>query len=447
MKIIDIFLTFLLIILHLTILFPVTSSAAQMDDYTGQAFPENHALNTPIDSLPVHPNSDNFIDSIGRDTPLHPDLGTYYEGHPIGIPYKIVGAGQTPVDFVFEYESDPGPYPIPIPPLVEGLNTYTDDDNGDRHILVIDTSTNLLYESWYNWPPGHSMPDPGNWDTYPPSDPSDWWAGSGAIFDLTSNDLRPAGWTSSDAAGLPIFPLLIRYDEIERALASDGIIHHAFRFTVQRTRRAYIWPARHYASSHTNPDYPPMGLRFRLKADFDVSGFTPRLQVILRTMKKYGIIVSDNGSNWFVQGTHDDRWDNDELHALKSLHGDDFEVVDISSWMERPGFDSNSAAVPPASGISIPDIIKPHINHPNPFTLVTVINYELEANSHVTLKIFDLSGKEIITLVDEYQTTGPHEEEWDGTDSKSKKVPSGIYFYQIRGENNEANTDKMILLR
>ena len=204
MKISDILLTFLLIILYLTILFPVTSSAAQMDDYTGQAFPENHALNTPIDSLPVHPNSDNFIDSIGRDAPLHPDLGTYYQGHPIGIPYNLVGAGQSSVSFTFEYESDPGPYPIPIPPLVEGLNTYTDDDNGDRHILVIDTSTNLLYESWYNWPPGHSMPYPDNWDTYPPSNPSDWWAGSGAVFDLTSNDLRTAGWTSADAAGLPI---------------------------------------------------------------------------------------------------------------------------------------------------------------------------------------------------------------------------------------------------
>jgi hypothetical protein len=440
-------LLLLLTALFVVVLFPTSAYAAEMADYTGPTFPDNHALNTPIDSLLVHPNSENFISSIGEDAPLHPDLGTYYRGRPIGIPYNLVGSGQDLVSFTFEYESDPGPYPIPIPPLVEGLNSYTDDDNGDRHILVIDTSTNTLYESWYNWPPGHSMPDPDDWDTYPPSDPSDWWAGSGAVFDLTSNDLRPLGWTSSDAAGLPIFPLLICYDEVERAMATDGVVHHAIRFTVQNTRRAYIWPARHYASSSTNPNHPPMGLRFRLKADFDISGFTPRMQVILRTMKKYGIIVSDNGSNWFFQGTHDDRWDNDELHSLKSLHGRDFEAVDISPWMERRGFDSNYAAVPPASGTSIPDIIKLHINHPNPFTLVTVINYELEANSHVTLRIFDLSGKEIKTLVDEYQTTGPHEEEWDGTDSEGKKVPSGIYFYQIRGENGDASSKKMIFLK
>jgi len=445
MKTTNISLMFLFIILFAVALFPAAVCAAEMADYTGTSFPENHALNTPIDSLPVHPNSDNYVDSIGQDAPLHPDLGTYYEGHPIGIPYNLVGAGQTPIDFVFEYESDPGPYPIPIPPLVEGLNSYTDDDNGDRHILVIDTSTNLLYESWYNWPPGHSMPYPDDWDTYPPPDPSDWWAGSGAIFDLISNDLRPEGWTSADAAGLPIFPLLIRYDEVERAMATDVVIHHAIRFTVQHTRRAYIWPARHYASSHTNQDYPPMGLRFRLKSDFDISGFTPRMQVILRTMKKYGIIVSDNGSNWFVQGTHDDRWDNDELHSLKSLHGGDFEAVDISSWMERPGFDSNSAAVPPASGIPTRIDLQP--NRPNPFIEETTINYNLTADGKVTLKIFDQLGREIKTLVNEVKQAGEYTTLWDGTDKNGKRVSSGTYFYQIRWENGEASSSKMILVK
>ncbi len=434
-------------VIHISLMFllPALAYAAEMADYTGPSLPENHALNTAIDSLPVHPNSDDFIDSIGRDAPLHPDLGTYYQGHPIGIPYNLVGAGQDPISFTFEYESDPGPYPIPIPPLVEGLNSYTDDDNGDRHILVIDTSTNLLYESWYNWPPGHSMPYPDDWDTYPPLDPSDWWAGSGAIFDLTSNDLRPESWTSADAAGLPIFPLLIRYDEVERAMATDGVIHHAIRFTVQRTRRAYIWPARHYASSHTNPDYPPMGLRFRLKSDFDISGFTPRMQVILHTMKKYGIIVADNGSNWFVQGTHDDRWDNDELHSLKSLHGGNFEAVDISSWMERPGFDSNSAAVPPASGIPTKIDLQP--NRPNPFIEETTINYNLMADGKVTLKIFDQLGREIKILLDEYQTAGPQSVEWDGTNSDGNTAKSGVYFCRISGESGNHDSGKMIFLR
>jgi len=445
MKMTNISLMFLFIILFAVVLFPAAVCAAEMADYTGTSFPENHALNTPIDSLPVHPNSDNYVDSIGQDAPLHPDLGTYYEGHPIGIPYNLVGAGQTPIDFVFEYESDPGPYPIPIPPLVEGLNSYTDDDNGDRHILVIDTSTNLLYESWYNWPPGHSMPYPDDWDTYPPPDPSDWWAGSGAIFDLISNDLRPEGWTSADAAGLPIFPLLIRYDEVERAMATDVVIHHAIRFTVQHTRRAYIWPARHYASSHTNPDYPPMGLRFRLKSDFNISGFTPRMQVILRTMKKYGIIVADNGSNWFVQGTHDDRWDNDELHSLKSLHGSDFEAVDISSWMERPGFDSNSAAVPPASGIPTRIDLQP--NHPNPFNSTTTIDYSVLQQGNVKLIIYDLLGREIKALVDEYQSEGPQTAEWDGTDNDENTVKSGVYFCHISTESGISDSKEMIFLK
>jgi hypothetical protein len=441
-NILPVFLSFTL---FAVVLFPPAVGAAQMADYTGQVLPVNHALNTPIDSLPIHPNSDDYIDNIGANTALHSDLGTYYEGHPIGISYNLVGAGQPPVSLTFEYESDSGPYPIPIPPLVEGLNTYTDDDDGDRHILVIDTSANLLYETWYTWPPGHAMPDPEDWETYPPSDPNDWWAGSGAIFDFTSNALRPDGWTSADAAGLPIFPLLIRYDEVERAMATDGVLHHAIRFTVQRTRQAYIWPARHFASRHTNPYYPPMGLRFRLKANVDISGFTPRMQVILRTMKKYGIIVADNGSNWFFQGTHDDRWDDDELGSLKSLHGRDFEVVDISSWMERPGFDSNSAAVPPASGIPTQIDLRP--NKSNLFTEKTTINYHLTINCNITLKIYDMMGKEIKTLIDEYQTAGQKSVEWDGTDRDGKKVPSGTYFYQISVESGNSDSRKIIFLK
>jgi hypothetical protein len=171
------------------------------------------------------------------------------------------------------------------------------------------------------------------------------------------------------------------------------------------------------------------------------------MQVILRTMKKYGIIVSDNGSNWFFQGTHDERWADDELHSLKSLYGRDFEVVDISSWMERPGFDSNSAAVPPASGISIPNIITHYKNYPNPFTQITAISYELNATILVTLKIHDLTGREIKTLVNGIQSAGPHSIEWDGTDTEGNRVRNGIYFCHISEEFGTSDSKKMIFLK
>lgn len=435
-------------------IFPFDTCAQQMVDYTGQVFPANHALNTPIDSLPVHPNSNNYIAHIGANTAIHPDFGTYYNGRPMGISYNVVGLGQEMISLTFEYESDPGPYPIPIPPLVEGLNAYIDDYDVDRHILVIDTNTQKLYETWYTWPPGHSMEEPDDWDTYPLENPADWWAGSGAIFDLTSNDLREDGWTSGDAAGLPIFPLLIRYDEVERAMAADGVIHHAIRFTVQATQRAYIWPARHYASSSTDPDRPPMGLRFRLKADVDISGFSSRMQVILRTMKKYGLIVADNGGNWFFQGTHDDRWDDEEINSLKNLHGNDFEAVDISSWMNRPGFNINSAAVPPASetsvlhyNSSVPQNFVLHQNYPNPFNPETVISYKLSVMNYAELIIFDILGREVATLVNGMQSPGTHTIEWDGKNAKGQTVGAGIYFYQMKTSSGFVIAKKMIMLK
>ena len=162
---------------------------------------------------------------------------------------------------------------------------------------------------------------------YPQQDNS-WTAGSGAIFDLNSHDLRPDGWTSADAAGLPILPGLVRYDEV-----AAGEINHAIRFTAQTTQRAYLWPARHFASSVTDTNYPPMGLRLRLKADYDISGFSPEIQVILTAMKTYGIILADNGSNWYISGVPDDRWDNDMLHELDVVQGSDFEAVDVSGLM------------------------------------------------------------------------------------------------------------------
>ncbi|MBN1398784.1 MAG: T9SS type A sorting domain-containing protein [Bacteroidetes bacterium] len=442
------------IFVSITILIPYLIYAQQMPDYTGQVFPLNHALNMPIDALPVHTNSNNYVASIGAATGIHPDFGTYYEGRSMGISYNLVGQGQAMISLTFEYESDPGPYPIPIPPLVEGLNYFTDDDEGDRHILVIDTSAKKLYETWYTWPAGHSMEEPEDWDTFPPDNPSDWWAGGGAVFDLTSNALREDGWTSADAAGLPIFPLLIRYDEVERALAGDGVIHHAIRFTVRTTQRAYIWPARHYASSSTDQNRPPMGLRFRLKADVDISRFSPRMQVILQTMKKYGIIVADNGGNWFFQGTHDDRWDDDEINSLKSIQGSDFEAVDISEWMSRPGFDINSAAVPPASGTSVmpalnadvPDNFILYQNYPNPFNPNTVISYKLKEKSNVKIIVYDILGRKIAVLVNEMKSAGDYTVEWNGMNSSGQKAGSGVYLYKMQA-GAFSQFKKLILLR
>jgi hypothetical protein len=173
----------------------------------------------------------------------------------------------------------------------------------------------MLYEIWYAWPDGEGG----------------WWGGSGAVFDLTSNDLRPDGWTSSDAAGLPVLPGLIRYEEIV-----NGVITHAIRFTAEKTQQAYVWPARHYASERTNSKYPPMGMRFRLRADYDISGFSPEVQIILQAMKEYGMILADNGAPWFISGVPDERWDNEILAELKTVPGSAFEAVDVSSLMVNP---------------------------------------------------------------------------------------------------------------
>lgn len=284
--------------------------------------PADNIWNAAVDTLPVASLSSKYIASIGADTSLHADFGQpYLDGGrlmPIGIPFAVVGGTQTKVSVSFDYsdESDPGPYPIPPDSPIEGVPDWDPNRDGDRHILVLDRDNCLLYETWYSWPNGDGS----------------WSAGSGAIFDLRSNKLRPAGWTSADAAGLPILPGLVRYDEV-----AAGSINHAIRFTAVQTRRAYVWPARHYASSLTLLQYPSMGQRFRLKANFDISGFPTEMQVILRTMKKYGLILADNGSNWFVTGTQDDRWNNDMLVAgFRQLKGSDFEAVDVSSLLIDP---------------------------------------------------------------------------------------------------------------
>lgn len=270
-------------------------------------FPDDNPWNLDISGEAVDPNSAALIASIGNNTGLHPDFGTIWNGAPIGIPYVVVSGEQAKrvVSFDYEDESDTGPYPIPNDPPIEGGSK----SDGDRHILMIDRDNWLLYELFYAFPSGGGR----------------WRAGSGAIFDLNSNDLRPAGWTSADAAGLPIFPGLVRYDEV----VGLGEIRHALRFTASRTRRAYVNPARHYASSLTSANLPPMGMRVRLKSDYDISEFSSNVQVILRAMKKYGMFLADNGSNWYISGAPDARWNDDELHDLGQVRGSDFEVVQM----------------------------------------------------------------------------------------------------------------------
>jgi hypothetical protein len=273
-------------------------------------FPEDNPWNTPVDKLPVDAKSRTFIKSIGADKPLHPDFGAPYEGAPLGIPYVVVEGTQAKVPVSFEYadESDPGPYPIPADAPSEGGPQA--DADGDRHVLVLDRDNKKLYEIFAAFPDGKA-----------------WRAGAGAVFDLSSNKLRPAGWTSADAAGLPIFPGLVRYDEV----MEQKEIRHALRFTVQKTQQAYVAPATHWASESKDPSLPPLGLRVRLKADYDISKFPEAVQVILRCLKTYGMFLADNGSDWFLSGAPDDRWDNEALGALKRVKGSDFEVVQMGS--------------------------------------------------------------------------------------------------------------------
>ncbi len=281
-------------------------------------FPANNVWNARVDSLPIDARSAAYITSIGASTGLHPDFGAgLYEGAPIGIPYTIVLGTQPLVTVTFDIadESDPGPYPIPPDAPIEGGAFVT--NTGDRHVLVVDRDNCKLYETWSSY----RQPD------------GSWQAGSGAVFTLTSNALRQAGWTSADAAGLPILPGLVRHDEV-----ASGVITHALRFTAQRTQRKYIWPARHYASSITDANVPPMGQRFRLKASFFITPtLSPQVRVILVALKTYGMFLADNGSNWFISGVPDEGWDNDALlNQLRLVRGSDFEAVDESGLMLDP---------------------------------------------------------------------------------------------------------------
>ena len=272
-------------------------------------FPATSQWNQRVDQLPVHEQSAAMVQSIGVDDTVHPDFGSgRYEGRPIGIPYNVVSRSQPRKRVRFEYagESDRGPYPIPRRPKIEG--------GSDRHVLMVQRGTCRLFELFAAERRGRS-----------------WRAGSGAIFDLRTNRMRPSGWTSADAAGLPILPGLARYDEVAR-----GRIPHALRFTVERSRRTFVYPARHFASSLTDASLPAMGQRLRLKSGVDEARFGRQARVVVRALKEYGMLLADNGSDLFISGAPHPRWSNDDLRTLRELRGSDFEVVDTSS-LPQPG--------------------------------------------------------------------------------------------------------------
>jgi len=274
-------------------------------------FPADNPWNTDISAQPVDPSSATLLNNCGgAGRRVHADFGTVWDGAPNGIPYVLVGGTQPKVAVSFDYadESDPGPYPIPANAPVEGGPNGT----GDRHVIVIDTTNKRLYETF---------------DSRPVNGGSSWTAGSGATWDLSSNALRPAGWTSADAAGLPIFPGLVRYDEA----VLKGVINHALRFTCPTSRKAYLSPARHWASSQTGAAYPPMGMRVRLKANVDISTYPAEVRVILTALKKYGMFMADNGSGMFISGSPDARWSDDNLATLGRLTNADFEVVQMGT--------------------------------------------------------------------------------------------------------------------
>jgi hypothetical protein len=269
-------------------------------------FPKSNPWNQRVDHLPVAGNSDAIVRSIGAGDTMHADFGSgLWDGGPIGIPFVTVGKGQPRVHVGFDYadESDRGPYPLPRNVPIEGGR----NSDGDRHVIVVDRSRCRLYELFA---------------AYPRAGGARWTAGSGAIWNLRSNHLRPRGWTSADAAGLPILPGLARYSEVKR-----GHIDHALRFTADRTRNAFVFPARHFASSLTDASLPAMGQRLRLKRGFDVSRFPRQARIVLRALKRYGMILADNGSSWYVSGAPDPRWSNDQLHTLGRVPGSAFEVV------------------------------------------------------------------------------------------------------------------------
>jgi hypothetical protein len=288
-------------------------------------FPADNAWNQNVANAPVDPNSTALINFIGASDPLHPDFGSgEYNGSSIGIPYIVVDSQQAPVAINFTAygaESDPGPMPVPANAPIEG---YPNPGSGDRHVLIVDNSTCWLYELYGSYPQTN-----GSWN-----------AASAAVWDLLADEQRPVTWTSADAAGLSIFAGLARYDEV-----ASGEINHALRFTLQNSRAAFVPPASHWAATSTNANAAPMGMRLRLKTSFDVSKFSAANQVILKALQQYGMIMADNGSNMYISGAPDDRWNNDDLHSLDQVTASDFEVVEMNPIYSQSNLPTGTAPV------------------------------------------------------------------------------------------------------
>jgi hypothetical protein len=292
---------------------PSTAGVQNLPGTRCPVFPGDNAFNQRVDGLPVAKNSAALIAQIGSSNPVHPDFGTVYNGAPNGIPYAVVSnrTKRVPVSFQYASESDGHRYPLPRNVPIEGGRR----SDGDRHVIVVNTDTCTDYELFA---------------AYPLSGGARWKAGSGAIFNLRSDKLRPAGWTSADAAGLPILAGLAIYRE-----AASGAIRHALRFTAPCTSRRYVYPARHEAGS-CGASAPPMGLRVRLKASVNIAGLPRQARIVAQTLKTYGMILADNGSPWFISGAPSPHWNDDALHQLDRLTGRDFQVVDTSS-LPHPG--------------------------------------------------------------------------------------------------------------
>jgi hypothetical protein len=331
---------------------PAASSAVCPGDPVGQIYPASNPWNVDISAFPVHSNSANLVSSIGTAASLHPDFGTVLDSEPWGIPFIVVDGTQPylPVNFtLYGNQSDPGPYPTPLDAPVEGGTAST----GDRHVLVYNSSNRFLYELYYAFP-----------------QPARWKAGSGAVFDTMTNFRRPLDWTSADAAGLSILAGLVRYEEV-----ACGAINHALRFTAQVTRQAYIYPASHQAGSTTSVNAPAMGQRYRLKASKDISGFGTQARIILQAMKTYGIIVADNGGNWFVSGAPNPNWDDTVINTLKQIKGSDFEAVDTSSLV--PPTDITAPAGPANLNVSAAGLNQLNVSWPAATDAVGVIGYRV----------------------------------------------------------------------
>lgn len=374
--------------------FPFRSTAQQSPNIDNlQVFPSDNPWNWDISGYQVHPNSTNYINSIGASTTIRNDFGTT-----AGIPYTVVNNTQTKytINYTYPDESDPGPFPIPLNAPIEGGS----ESIGDRHVISVDSDNKMLYELY------NAFPQVNSWD-----------ADCGAKFDLTSNQMRPEGWPSADASGLPIFPGLVRYEEVYL----KGEIKHALRFFVTSTQKAYIWPARRYASNNTSADLPPLGLRLRLKSDFDISGFSDPVKVILTALKKYGMFVADVGANWFISGAPDERWNETVINEIRSVHGSDFEAVKTVDENGDPIY-----PVTTSSKESIYELNDKVSAFPNPFSEKSQLKFSLESSSLVIIRIYNTMGKEIKTLLNEWLPEGEHRVEFNG-----QEFPDGIYIYQI----------------